>query len=162
MNTKKSVILLVISVLLLVTGGCKKNIENTGVFVDTSVNVVYKDSLGNDLLDSAMPNHYSIANMHVFYLDNGVKEEYYNGKSDAPKGLWITKDATGQYVLGFNFCGHAVNNTDTNFLQLSNTDMDTLVGTFVTSNGYVGLKKAWYNGVLWKPGAAPNFTIIKK
>lgn len=159
---KKSVILLVISVLVLITGGCKKKIENTGVFVDTRVNVVYKDSLGNNLLDSATPNHYSIANMHVFYLENGVKEEYYNGKSDAPKGLWITKDATGQYVLGFNFCGHAVNNTDTNFLQLSTTDIDTLVGTFDTYSNGVVLKKAWYNGTLWKLGAGPNFTIIKK
>jgi len=159
---KRTIILLIITVLTLITGGCKKKIENTGTFVYTDVKIVYKDNLGNNLLDSVTPNHYSIANMHVFYLENGVKKEYFNGKADAPKGLSIFKDATGQYVLDFNFCGPGVNNTVTNFLQLSDTDMDTLIGIFDTSNGNDELTKAWCNGVLWKSGASPNFTIVKK
>jgi len=116
---KRSIILLIISVLILITWGCKKNVENGGVIIASKVSIVYKDNLGNNLLDSATPNHYSIANMHVFYLENGVKEEYYNGKMDAPKGLRIFKDAKGQYVLDFYFHGSGVNDTVTNFLQLS-------------------------------------------
>lgn len=73
---KKSVILIAISLLLLIAGGCKKEKDNSDVYVATDVGIVYKNSTGNNLLDSVTPNHYSIANMHVFYLENGVKEEY--------------------------------------------------------------------------------------
>lgn len=159
---KKSVILITISLLLLIAGGCKKEKDNSDVIIDAGVSVLYKDNLGNNLLDSTTPNHYSYANMHIFYLENGVKEEYYNGKMDVPKGLRIIKNATGQYVLAFGFCGPGVNDTVTNFLQLSDTDIDTLVGVFDTYSNGVVLKKAWYNGSLWKPGASPNFIIIKK
>ena len=159
---KKSVMLIAISLLLLIMGGCKKEKNNIDLIIDNSVNVLYKNDLGNNLLDSTTSNYYSYANMHMFYLDNGVKKEYYNGKMDAPKGIRILKDTTGEYVLAFYFHGYGVNDTVINFLQLSDTDTDTLVGIFDHYSNGVILTKAWYNGVLWKPGAGPNFTIVKK
>ncbi|MBE0649268.1 MAG: hypothetical protein IH595_00355 [Bacteroidales bacterium] len=158
---KKSIIVLVISVLLLIIGSCKK-VNKPEPIVAVGINVAYKDNLGNNLLDSATPNHYSIANMHVFYLENGVKEEYYNGKMDNPKGLKIFQDSTGEYVLGIGLNSFRAEN-DTTLLQLSNTDIDTIVGTIDKSNGDIILKKVWYNGILkWEYGTYPSITIVKK
>lgn len=158
---KKLVTLLAISFLLLITGGCKKN-NKPETIVAVDIAIVYKDNLGDNLLDSATPNHYSYANMSVFYLENGVKEEYYNGKMDDPKGLKIAKDSTGAYFLGVLLNSFRAEN-DTTLLQLSNTDMDTIVGTIDKSNGDIILKKVWYNGALeWEYGAYPSITIVKK
>ena len=158
---KKLVVLIAISFLLLITGGCKKN-SKSGTIVAVDIGIVYKDNMGNNLLDSTTPNHYSYANMHVFYLENGVKEEYYDREMDDPKGLKIAKDSTGEYFLGV-FLNSSRAENDTTLLQLSNTDIDTIVGTFDKSNGNIILKKVWYNAILkWEYGTYPSITIVKK
>jgi len=150
----KNIVIALMVIITLFISNCSKN----PITVMTSMDIAYKDKLGNDLLDSSTQNHYSTDSIHVYNVVNGIKKERYYGNLDNPR-LWsIFKiDSLNTYFLGIGL------EVDTTLLELNKRTTDTLTCIIDKSNGNRILRKFWYNGVLkWDNVLYPQeITIIK-
>jgi len=123
---------------------CKKE-QGKGAIVEIGVEIVYKNNLGEYLLDPTIPNHFSLNDMHVYNVQNGKKIERYYPMLDNPRMLAIFKDTTSKPIkYGLDVACEV----DTTLLALNQNVTDTIVCSIDKSNGNTIVRKVWYNGVL--------------
>jgi hypothetical protein len=151
---KKILISPVILFILFLTD-CKK-IDNS--FSDSSfINIAYMDKLGNDLLDTTRQNYFSHGSIHVYNVVKGIKKEVYNPMADYPHNFLIydNQDLKSFYLRLFL-------ETDTTFLELNKTTIDTITTVIYKTTNLRYIDKLWYNGDLkWQSGGLPNCSIVK-
>ena len=146
--------------------GCKKSSDME--FFDTAINIIYQDTVGNDLLDTATASHYVVANMRLFYLINGEKVEFFKSNLDYPRGIRLLDYADtfkDTLILGvFPYEGEGTESEifeTTTFLQLSDTDTDTIRCEMKKTENALYTTKVWYNDILKWDAGLRLFTIIK-
>ncbi len=81
----KNIFLAFMAIATLLLSNCKK--DPKGTVVDIDVNIAYKNSLDEDLLDVNVQNHFSSSNIHVYNVKNGISIERYYPNYDNPR-MW--------------------------------------------------------------------------
>jgi len=117
------------------------------------IDIAYKDSMGNDLLDATTLNHYS--DIIVTAINKGNRINLYN-----PSEFFIYEDdSLKENLLRLSFLIRTYNYIDTIIIQLNENTIDT-----VTSDNQNGrMRNVWYNGVLkWKFEDGWQIITIKK
>jgi hypothetical protein len=148
-------ILMMSLVIILSLSSCKKHHVEVSMYID----ITYKDSMGNDLLNTGTKNHFISDSIHIYDIVNGTKKEVNYPNNDYPHNFFIYKnDSLKEYFIKVFL------ETNTTFLQLSQSITDTITSVIDVSDGNHVITKVWYNGVLCKQnyfGIAREFTITK-
>lgn len=150
----KKLIYSLLAISFIIVIGCSK-IPFTA---DTSVDISYSNSSGNDLLDSATTNHFVASDIHLYNMVKGVKIEV-NYPYDIPHNFLIYKnDSLKRYFL------RVFIETDTTLLELNQTTTDTLICSIEKSESTKIVRKVRYNGnLMWSDFGKPReFSIIKR
>ncbi|MBK8351350.1 MAG: hypothetical protein IPL21_06495 [Saprospirales bacterium] len=149
-NIKIASILFFVGILL----GCNRQKEC--FYLDTRIDIQYKDNLGRDLLDSSKAYAFKYDSIKHFYKNaNNQIVEVYSLSMDYPKAFVIHLDADSIYTLSLTPYG-------TDILQLNSSISDTLVSEIVNNTCSTITKKVWYNGVLVYDGTSQRKFIINK
>lgn len=149
-NIKTASILFSVGILL----GCNRQKEC--FYLDTRIDIQYKDNLGRDLLDSSKAYAFKYDSIKHFYKNaNNQIVEVYSLSMDYPKAFVIHLDADSIYTLSLTPYG-------TDILQLNSSISDTLVSEIVNNTCSTITKKVWYNGVLVYDGTSQRKFIINK
>ncbi len=163
----KTILFILTSIIIMVS--CEKN-NNIGIITSTGMRIFYMDNAGNDLLDTATINHYKFEDMRIFHLINGEKVAYYESNLDAPRGIRLLDSAgTFRDTVMLSVIPYSGDGTEsgefltTTFLQLSETDTDTIRCIIdMQENLNLLCTKVWYNDVLkWEWGTRREFKIVK-
>ncbi|MDP4290463.1 MAG: hypothetical protein Q8908_05230 [Bacteroidota bacterium] len=135
--------------------GCKKNPPS--VTITTMVDIAYKDKSGKDLLNPSTENCFSVNNIHIYHLVNGIKEEVFRPQMTYPHDFFIYKNnELNQYFIRVFLLSDPV------LVELNPTITDTLSFTADKYGASQILRKVWYNGELkWEFPVEQKFTIIK-
>ncbi|MFM2283777.1 MAG: hypothetical protein RL222_1281 [Bacteroidota bacterium] len=158
---------------LFIVLGCKEKNDCCIVF-DATVKVQFKDASGRDLLDQSKSYAYKHSNMkHLylkhFYQQDDIKKEVYYNTADNPKQLRLVQAADLTNVLYF-FPEINQNNgkdgihTYTDYLQLNETDEDTIRCAIYIDDKSTIIKKIWYNDSLFFDDTTDKykFFVIEK
>jgi len=138
-------LILLTGIFLTVLTSCEKN--NDTEILHSNINIIYTDSLGNDLLGTNTKNYISESDVAVYYFINGNTEQVYN--SEMAPGIIYKVDTTNNKETHFLrlMCNtHFVNNTTITYMKIKE-DMDTIKCQYrIFDNGY-DIEKVWYNNV---------------
>lgn len=155
---------------LAMLGACQKKNSDNAANVDTGMSIRYRDSLGNDLLDSSQLHAFHRSDIRHYYLDaSSVKTEVNVSNLDYPHQFNIQADTDGVHKVLWiypyiSYISSSGTFTFTDIVELSPSVSDT-IRTEVSIDRLVGLtqtKKVWYNNVLvWAGTSARTFTIQK-
>ena len=139
---------------VLVLLSCKK--QKQCMYLDTQIEIQYKDNLGRDLLDSSKAYSFKYDSIKHFYKNsNNQTVEVYSLNMDYPKGFSIYVDADSIYTLCLTPYG-------TDILQLNSSISDTLISEIVNNTCSTITEKVWYDGVLVYDGNGPRKFVISK
>jgi hypothetical protein len=131
-------ILIILMGVTLLNNACTKD-PGKEALVSTYMDISYLDKSGNDLLNPKTPGYYSVSNIHVYKMVNGVKTEVNNALMDSPHDFQIYKnDSLNRYYLLLYL-------DNPTYLQLNQNIIDTITCDIEKSNGNTLLKKLWYN-----------------
>jgi len=147
-------LLLLISVLI--AGSCKLESPKR-VIIDNKVDIYYKNSSNEDLLDTAVTSSFTADSIHLYNVVAGVKKEV-NNRADYPHNFLIYKNEDLQkYVLSVFV------EVDTTLLELNRNITDTITCAIEISEENFIIRKVWYNGNLkWDDYAVSREFIIMK
>ena len=138
-------LIILTGIFLTVLTSCEKNNEKT--LIAGNINIMYTDSIGQDLLDSNTTNFIRESDIDVYYLINGKSERVYN--TEMALGIIYKIDTTNNKETRFLWlvCNtHFVNNTTITYIKIKE-DMDTIKCQYrIFDNGY-DIEKVWYNNV---------------
>ncbi|MGD0341308.1 MAG: hypothetical protein ABSA76_06345 [Bacteroidales bacterium] len=120
------------------------------VIVETDVDIGYKNNIGEDLLDTATQNHFSVSSIHVYNVVKDIKNENHDL-------IVYNNESLNQYFLKVFL------EFDTTLLKLNELDTDTITCVIDRSHHDTIIRKVWYNGILkWDDRRVPrSFTILK-
>ena len=151
--------LILISVYFFMTN-CKKG-DDCCVNRELSVKIEYFNEEGEDLLNPDNSGHFIEKDIKNFYLVDGEKKEIFRGNLDMPKMFRLLKPYKQRgYALGLSLNDISNKKIKTTYLQLNESDTDTITHSLVqTKNSNQLLDKVWYNGKLSENGYA--FRIAK-
>ena len=170
---------LIILATLFMISCAKKDLENpapiTGINVETGCEIIYKDSLQNDLLDPENKNGYDTDQIKLLNLIDGKLMEFYQGNLDNPKGYFIfyRADVNANVLSVGGMYGTAMNKREdsdnnyyeiTSFLQLNKMDLDTIKMEIKQGKnaGYWITQKIWYNNELkWDVNSSSATKVIQ-
>jgi hypothetical protein len=171
-------ILILIATLFMVSCA-KKDLENTdrptGLYIDTVFDIIYNDSIQNDLLDSEYTNRYNVDQIKLLNLIDGKLVEFYKGNLDNPKGykIYYRTDFKTNVLSIQEMYGTAMNKREdsdnyyyeiTSFLQLSETVTDTIRMEVLEGKNpkYWVARKIWYNNELkWDKDTSNAAQVIR-
>ncbi|MCK5537951.1 MAG: hypothetical protein KAI79_14080 [Bacteroidales bacterium] len=156
---KKYILIIIIFSLL----SCEKTeieIENENVYLDTGVDAIYFNSLGQNMLDSNTLGSFIFDNIKQYYLDEGKKIEIYDSTilTEYPRDIYLHEQNDTlilrilTHVSSEKFLyekdGLKYGETIT-YLKLTDEITDTIktewsFGQLTTNT------KIWYNGVLYQ------------
>ncbi|MDO6390684.1 hypothetical protein Q4E40_11150 [Pontibacter sp. BT731] len=157
----KVITMLLVAVSLTFTA-CEK--EEGEVIQDIAIELTFKDSAGNDLLDAKNPHAFSTNNIDLYYLTNGKQERVFDGKMDYPKQFFVFQTGSQHVMRLFPSLDEENMRTQT-YLKLNETDTDTIsciIKRWGKSNQSVAVTKVWYNNELVWEGAGPRYVEIVK
>jgi len=157
-------IVLLLAIVAFTSNSCKKDENNNqqSIFIGIGADILYKNSIGNDLLDVNIANHFNSSDIKLYNLIKGVPVVYFQTNYDNPKGFFIYRNTNlNSYCLALpGMCyGSAINKVEysdkyifetIDYIQLSNIDTDTIKCLVEQGKDpfYLISKKIWYNGVL--------------
>jgi hypothetical protein len=161
---KTNTVLILLATLFMISCA-KKDVENpdpiTGINVETGFEIIYKNSLQNDLLNPKYEYGYNTGQIKLLNIIDGKPVEFYQGNLDNPKGYSIFYRADfNAYVLAvFGMQGSSMNKREdsdnyyyeiTSFLQLNKMDLDTVKMEIKQAKNlnYWITQKVWYNDEL--------------
>ena len=119
------------------------NAQASKMFVQTNIDISYKDKEGNDLLGSTFLQDSIV----VYNMVGKEKVKVDKPGKDYPNNHFIFKDEKQTNVL------RVFLETETTYLQLNTKTTDVIKCCFKKGKGSLQLKKVWYNHKLvWKLG----------
>ncbi len=151
----KNIIILILLISSFILSNCRD--KSKDVIVSAEMDINYRNSKGEDLLDTSVYGHFLVNDIHVYNVVNGLKKEVDYPNFTYPHNFFIYKnDSSSEFFL------RVFIETDTTLLQLNQSITDSIVCVIDKSNGNEILRKLWYNKVLkWEFGAAQLITIVK-
>lgn len=137
-----------------------------GMFIDSSVEFSVFSAKNEDLLNSENPNNLDTSKIKLFYVVDGVAQEYYRSNLDRPKGFKIFKyENNKEYRIIVDLNDLDKSEKTITYIQWSETDRDTIEATFERAYNILRTKKIWLNGnLVWEEkgqGYSPYFKLIK-
>jgi hypothetical protein len=141
------------ALLLLLTACGKDNPSTCCMNVQGTLNIVYKNAQGQNLLDETTPGHYSTEDMKLFHIIAGQKKMVYNYNLDAPKGMSVIKEGIARLHVGFNLNdeGDIIHKDkkvtigeSTSIIQLNESVIDTVKVQWESKPGSLMITKAWH------------------
>ena len=158
---------LIVLIIILLSMGCSKdNNEPSASIVSVGVEFSILNKEGKDLLNPNTTNHYSIDSMKLYYLINDQIVEVLDTNMQYPRNIMLITENNPYRIRCFT-------NDDENnglisekdeikigvsiaYLELNNTDIDTIKTEWESGDNYFINKKVWYNGVLQEH---PDYTL---
>ena len=135
---------LILGILLLGIISCEKK-TNCCTIIDTNVQILYKNELGENLINSN--SDFEESNIKV-YNKNGNEFEYiFRGNLDSPNMYRIDEDENGNSVLTIYPSNYYEGNLSTTLVELNQNIVDTLICEFELDSNSEICKRAWLNGV---------------
>lgn len=139
--------------------GCSTS-PNSETVVNTSVDIIFIDKNGKELLNPNELNAITEQNTDLYYLINGEKQKIFKGHLECPKMFCInnTKDnntTVYNYIMKVFANTIRGQKTATTYLEFEDGSMDTIKVAYVffgAGNNSVTLTKIWYNGKLKASG----------
>ena len=126
---------------------CNDNKDCCGIPPPTTVLIVaYVDSANNDLLNPNNEGSYAENEIMLFYEVDGEKQEPQTGADSTSNWGYIPitgQDFSRALTIQLNDASDKAERIT--YIQLSESDTDTVVHTVVDGNDY-HLKRLWYNG----------------
>lgn len=133
----KTKIIFVVTLVIVLYACKKESSKGSGIVLGNGIKIHYQNSKGDDLFSSSTPDILNVTNINVFNLINGQKIQ----RNMQPE-VWY---GYGKYYLKL---GLPDGNMDTTLLQLTRSDIDTIVSIGYASTEVHQTIKVWYNGVL--------------
>lgn len=118
---------------------------NCCAIIDTNIQILYKNQLGENLINSH--SDFEESNIKVYYKNGNEFQYMYNGNLDSPKMYRIHEDENSNSILTIypsNFYDGIVSTT---LIELNQNVVDTLVCEFELDSNREICTKAWLNGV---------------
>lgn len=149
--------------------GCKEEDENMNGFnLANQIYISYKNVDGQNLLDNLTEGSFSIANMKLFYLvnDKPIEVTIENGYNMG--SIELTSDNILEVFTNPSSSNIIEETSDYNvveniaYLELSETDTDTIKTHSKTSQNYFLVSKVWYNDELVWEGETGGVIEITK
>ncbi len=148
---------------------CSEDNENMNGFnLENKIYINLKNTEGENLLDSSVENYYNVENMKLFYLINNESVEVTVEKFHSD-GIELTSDKSLQIATNPSSSNIIEKTSDYNvaeniaFLQLSETDTDTIKIHPKTGQNYFLVSKVWYNNELvWERETEGGIEITKE
>ncbi|MGN7203769.1 hypothetical protein ACTHQF_05800 [Pedobacter sp. SAFR-022] len=145
------------SLLVLLSSCAKDNPGSCCMNVQGTLNIVYKNAEGQNLLDETTPGHYSTKDMKLFHIIAGQKKFVYNYNSDSPEGMSVIKEGIPRLHVGFNLNDkgdithqdkEVITGESTSIIQLNESVIDTVKIQWQSKPGSLTITKAWYKSKL--------------
>lgn len=131
-------------------GACCMNVKGT-------LDIVYKNAKGENLLDEVTPGHYSTDKMKLFYIKAGEKKFVYDYNKDVPGGLFIQKNDPARLGVLFNINDEAdiiykdkkrTVGESSAIVELNPAVVDTIKVNWESRPGSIMITKAWHKNKL--------------
>jgi len=130
--------------------------------VDTHIDVLIKDSNGNNLLDPENVNSYKEEQIKIFYLVNGQQSEVNNSNLDYPKGFFIYEHEN-EFRIRIFPNSDKNEETPVTYIMWNNTDIDTIKCSIERKSNSEICKKVWLNdNLVWEAYETERFFEIIK
>lgn len=169
---KRALILLLLMLPLLISS-CGRDYPT---IVDLYIDFWLRDSNLKNLLNTETPSFYKKEDIRVFYIEDGIKKEFYNPSLDAPRHFLIDKnEGNGEFAFRlFVYEGKSKETEITTTLVEWRTGLvDTVKSEITRFNNSTIATKIWYNSVLkydndtaqsfaWGNAIVRKFIEIKK
>lgn len=121
-------------------------------YVNTSIGFSVFNTEGEDLLDPETPNHIDTSKMKLFYVVNGVPQEFYQANLDNPRNIVVykkeEKQSTNAYSIGVIMNDSEQTGKSITYIQWNEKDTDTIEATYARGKTYIYPKDVWFNGKL--------------
>ncbi|WP_316632817.1 hypothetical protein [uncultured Flavobacterium sp.] len=104
-----------------------------------------RNTQGEDILDPQNSNSLDVSKIKLFYVVNGVAQEYYNSNLDSPRGFRIFNSKNG-YKIRIEMNNLDKSKKRITYVQWNETSRDTLESTFEIDECYTVVKQVWLNG----------------
>jgi len=165
--------LFLILTLIIMTNCNNDDIDSqTGYNLESQIQIYYKKTNGDNLLDDNTVNHLNFNDFKLFYEVNGNVTEVNDPNADYRKNMEIVTSGTPAptlYLFTNNDLSNIVSDAgkekiveNVAYIQLSETDTDTIRTHSKTSKGYFLVSKVWYNDKLaWEREYEGIIEIIK-
>ena len=135
---------LLLGILLLGIISCERKSDCCDI-IDTNINILYKNGLGENLINSN--SDFSESNIKVYYKNGNEFEYAYNGNLDSPNMYRLYEDENENLILTIYPSTYYDGNQSTTLVALNENVVDTLVGEFEIDSNREICKRAWLNGV---------------
>ena len=142
----------VLFLILLIFVSCQDH-KIGDVIYDVAIDVVLKNSNGENLLAEQTADHIDFESINVSYLLEGDVQTVYNSNLDCPKNICLINDP-GQPVGVRIYLNDALGDAyPVTYIDWGNGDIDTLKSHFVRKNdgAYVVSDSVWFNNGLMYP-----------
>lgn len=152
--------LIAITVVLLFS--CEKS-GHEAIYFDAGINLIVKDSEGNDLLNPNNPNAINVDNIKIIHEINDEQVVYFDEFMDAPRGFRVY-EKEGVYYLSVLTVTSKYMQKSITYVQWSEDDTDKLICEIEQyKTGSTFICKVWLNDELvWTPSQGERFIEIIK
>ncbi|PBJ13708.1 hypothetical protein [Flavobacterium sp. ACN6] len=140
-------ILMFLTVITLCACDSKDEKDVLGLTYDISAELSIFNDQNEDLLNPNNPNHLDISKIRLFYVINGVNQEFHNLNVESTSVLRIVK-RENEYRIKMLLNDYDKSEKTTIYLQWDESQKDTIQSTFEKSYNLYRPKKIWYNNKL--------------
>ena len=144
------------------------NDSQAGYNLETQIQIYYKNTNGENLLNENTNNHFNFNDFKLFYEVNGILTN-----TDSQKNMEIITSGTPSptlYLFTNNDLSNIVSEGENEkiaenlaYIQLSETDTDTIKTYSKSSPNYFLVSKVWYNDELvWERETGGVIEIMKE
>lgn len=153
--------MIILSAIFLLQSSCKK--ENSPITLDSRIEFIVRDELGNNLLDPSIPSSFIENKVKIFYLTNGQKEEVFYPNYDHPRNFWFF-EKSGEFQMSLSPNSSIDEEFPITYIQWNESDCDTIKCSFSRTSNSVICTKVWYNdSLVWDNYSDKRFfEFIKK
>ncbi|HQQ97699.1 MAG TPA: hypothetical protein PLX35_10565 [Cyclobacteriaceae bacterium] len=127
---------------------CTKQVDP--LIVEMDVQLYVHDKSGNNLLDPAVPGTLNTQNIRIFYVQDGVRKEFFNPNLDAARNYLIRKNFGNDYLMTlYPYEGKTDNEETTTYIHWSDNSKEDTVKCLISKPGLsMIVTKVWLNGTL--------------
>jgi len=136
-------LILISGILVFGIFSCEKK-TNCCTTIDTHVQILYKNQLGESLINST--SDFEESKIKVYYKNGNEFEYVYNGNLDAPNMHKVDEDENGNLILKVFLSNFYEGNESTTLVELNPNTVDTLEAEFELDDNREICKRAWLNG----------------
>ena len=143
-NLKNITSALIFGMLLLSITACKKT-NDCCVNIDTDVQILYKNQIGENLLNSTA--EFNESNIKIYYKNGDEFQYMVNGSLSSPRMFKIYPDEEDNLILTIFTSNFYDGNKSTTLIELNRNVVDTLVCEYDLASNREVVTNAWLNGV---------------